>query len=40
MTAQIIMGHGGSSCFGTKLAPRSNSTKHELTQLCVGLIAY
>lgn len=34
---QIIMDHAGSGCFGTSLAPRSNSNKYELTQLCVGL---
>ena len=37
--AQIIMDHGVSGCFGTRLAPRSNSTKYELTRR-VGLIAY
>ena len=38
--AQIILGHGVSGCFDTRFAPRSNSTKYESTQLCVGLIAY
>ena len=34
---QVILDHGVQGCFGTKLAPGSNSTKYESTQLCVGL---
>ena len=37
MMTQVIMDHGVSGCFATRLAPRSNSTKYESTQLCVGL---